>query len=151
MENKIVIYKTKSNKAALKVTLEKETIWLAQKQIAELFNTERSVITKHIKNIFESGELEEKSNVQKMHIAGSDKSVKFYNLNVVISVGYRVNSKKATQFRIWATEVLRNYIVKGVAINEKRLKEARLKELEGAIKLLKTVQSKKLMTMLWLP
>ena len=144
MENKIVIYKTKGNKAELKIRLEKETIWLTQKQIAGLFNIERSVITKHIRNILGSGELEEKSNVQKMHIAGSDKPVKFYNLDMIISVGYRVNSQKATQFRIWATNVLRKYIVKGVAINQKRLKEARLQELEGAIKLLKTVQSKKL-------
>lgn len=83
-----------------------ETFWLNQTTIAELFGVDRSVITKHISNIFKDGELDEKSNVQKMHIANSDKPVKFYNLNVILSVGYRVNSKEATKFRIWATNTL---------------------------------------------
>jgi hypothetical protein len=117
----IVIYTAKGGKARLEVKLEKQTVWLTQKQISELFSTERSVITKHLRNIFQTKELAEKSNVQKMHIAFSDKPVKFYNLDVVISIGYRVNSKRATQFRIWATKVLRNYLVKGYALNQKRL------------------------------
>lgn len=101
-KGEVVIYKSKEG-PRLDVHLEKETVWLTQAQIALLFNTERSVITRHIRNVFKIGELEEKSNVQKMHIAGSDKPVKFYKLDVVLSVGYRVNSKQATQFRIWAT------------------------------------------------
>jgi hypothetical protein len=105
------------------VRLERETIWLSQKQVSELFATERSVITKHLRNIFDSGELDEKSNVQKMHIPGSDRPVSFFNLDVTISVGYRVNSKRGTQFRIWATRVLRVHILKGYTVNERRLRE----------------------------
>ena len=87
-----------------------------------LFGRERSVITKHIKNIFAENELNENSNVQNLHIANSDKSVKFYNLDVIISVGYRVKSQQGTQFRIWATQRLREYIVKGFALNDERFK-----------------------------
>src|SRR3989304_7162570 len=93
----LVIYRSKDGQVALEAKLREETIWLSQKQIAELFSTERSVITKHLNNIFKTGEVSEKSNVQKTHIPFSDKPVKFYNLDVVISVGYRVNSKRATQ------------------------------------------------------
>jgi len=120
--------------------LREETIWLAQTQIALLFASERSVITKHLKNIFKSGELEEKSNVQFLHIANSDKPVKFYNLDVIISVGYRVNSKRATEFRIWATQVLKKYITKGAVINQKRLRDKNIdfQSLEQTIKLLQT-------------
>lgn len=141
----VVIYRAKDGKARLDFKLEKETIWLTQAQISQLFGIERSVITKHLKNIFKTNELEEKSNVQKLHIANSDKPVKFYNLDVVISVGYRVNSKRATEFRVWATQVLKKYIVNGYTINQKRLKEQELRKLESAIKLLKNaMQSKKL-------
>ncbi len=110
-------------------------------QMAELFDTERSVITKHLRNIFESKELEEKSNVQKMHIAHSDKPVAFYNLDAIISVGYRVNSKQGTQFCIWATNVLRKHLVDGYTINEKRLKAAahKYQELQKTLKLLGNV------------
>lgn len=119
----IVIYKAKNGGSSLEVRLEGETLWLAQAQIAQLFEKERSVITKHLRNIFKEGELEQKRNVQKMHIANSDRPVIFYNLDVILSVGYRVNSKRGTQFRIWATNVLRNHIVKGFSTNERRLKE----------------------------
>ena len=97
LENKgqVVVYKNK-----VEVKLDKETVWLSQKQMSDLFNTDRSVIIKYVNNIFKTKELAEKSNVQKMHIANSDKPVKFYNLDVIISVGYRVNSKRGTQFRI---------------------------------------------------
>ena len=94
----IVIYDT-PNGVRLDVKLERDTLWLTQKQMAGLFETERSVITKHLRNIFQSGELDRESNVQKMHIAGSDKPVAFHALDAVISVGYRVNSKRGTQFR----------------------------------------------------
>lgn len=121
----VVLYRAPDGTVSLDVRIEHDTIWLNQKQMAELFATERSVITKHLRNIFSSGELDEKSNVQKMHIPGSDKPVAFYNLDVAISVGYRVNSKRGTQFRIWATQVLRDHILKGYSVNERRLKELR--------------------------
>src|SRR3989344_1857808 len=137
-KNSIVIYQTAKG-PELEVRLEKETIWLTQAQIARLFGAERSVITKHLRNIFKEGELIEKSNVQKMHIADSDKPVKFYNLDMIISVGYRVNSRYATQFRIWATNTLKNYLIDGYAINEKRLLNAqeKFKELQSAISFLR--------------
>lgn len=135
----IIIYQSSDRQVQLDVHLTDETIWLTQKQIAELFGIERSVITKHLKNIFFSQELAEKSNVQFLHIAGSDKPVKLYNLDVIISVGYRVNSKRATQFRIWATQTLKKYVLDGFVVNQKRLQEKqfdRLKELEQATTLL---------------
>jgi prophage maintenance system killer protein len=119
-KGEIAIYKSAKG-PDIKVHLEKETIWLTQEEISRLFDSERSVITKHLRNIFQNGELKEKSNVHFLHIPNSDKPVKFYNLDAVISVGYRVNSQKATQFRIWATKTLKNYLVKGYVINEKRL------------------------------
>jgi len=135
-KGQVIVYKNN-----VEVRLEHETVWLTQKQMAELFDTERSVITKHLRNIFESKELEEKSNVQKMHIAHSDKPVAFYNLDAIISVGYRVNSKQGTQFRIWATNVLRKHLVDGYTINEKRLKAAahKYQELQKTLKLLGNV------------
>lgn len=135
-KGQVTVYKNK-----VEVRLEKETVWLTQKQMAELFDTERSVITKHLRNIFESKELEEKSNVQKMHIAHSDKPVAFYNLDAIISVGYRVNSKQGTQFRIWATNVLRKHLVDGYTMNEKRLKAAahKYQELQKSLQLLGNV------------
>lgn len=103
--------------------MENETIWLTQEQMSQLFDRERSVITKHIGNVFSEGELEEKSNVQILHISGSDKPVKFYNLDVIISVGYRVKSQRGTQFRIWATKTLKEFIIKGFVLDDSRLKQ----------------------------
>jgi hypothetical protein len=121
--SEIVIYKTPDEQTAIEVQFEGETVWLTQSQITELFQRDRTVITKHINNIFKEGELEEKSNVQKMHIANSDKPVVFYNLDIIISVGYRVKSQRGTQFRQWATQRLKDYLAKGYAINQKRLDE----------------------------
>jgi hypothetical protein len=106
--NEIIIYEP-DNGGQVRVRLEGESLWLTQKKIADLFQRERSVITKHLRNIFQEGELAEESNVQFLHIANSDKPVKFYNLDAIISVGYRVNSKRGTQFRQWATGVLRSH------------------------------------------
>ena len=125
MENNemaFVIFKTVDEKIAVDVRFEEETVWLSQEQMAVLFERDRSVIVKHIANIFSEGELEEKSNVQFLHIANSDKPVKFYNLNVIISVGYRVKSQRGTQFRIWATQRLNEYIRKGFTMDDERLK-----------------------------
>ncbi len=140
-KGEVIIYQAKGQKIQLDVKLDRDTIWLTQKQLADLFHTERSVITKHIHNIFETKELEQKSNVQKMHIPNSDKPVNFYNLDMIISVGYRVNSARATQFRIWATNVLKRHLVDGYTINEKRLRSAQHKyqELQKSIKLLGNV------------
>jgi hypothetical protein len=124
MQSEILIYQTQDGTTKIQTRLENETVWLNQEQMAELFQRDRSVITKHIGNIFNEGELEEKSNVQILHISNSDKPVKFYSLDVIISVGYRVKSLRGTQFRIWATQRLREYIVKGFTINDDLLKEA---------------------------
>ncbi len=121
-EMAFVIFKTEDEKIAVDVRFEEDTVWLSQEQMAVLFERDRSVIVKHIANIFSEGELEEKSNVQFLHIANSDKPVKFYNLNVIISVGYRVKSQRGTQFRIWATQRLNEYIRKGFTMDDERLK-----------------------------
>ena len=120
--SEIIIYQTEDGQTKIQTRLENETVWLNQEQLAELFQRDRSVITKHIGNIFKEGELEEKSNVQYLHIGGSDKPVKFYNLNIIISVGYRVKSHRGTQFRIWATHRLKEYIIKGFTMDDERLK-----------------------------
>ncbi len=120
--NDILFYTTPKGKVKIEVIYENETFWLSQKRLAELFDVDRSVISKHLKNIFESNELDEKSNVQKLHIANSDKPVGFYNLDVIIAVGYRVNSQSATQFRIWATQTLKEFIIKGFVLDDERLK-----------------------------
>ncbi|MCK9431249.1 MAG: virulence protein RhuM/Fic/DOC family protein [Candidatus Omnitrophica bacterium] len=144
-KGEIVIYRAKDKKIRLEVKLEQETVWLSQEQIAKLFKTERSVITKHLGNIFHSNELDEKSNVHFLHIALSDKPVKFYSLDVIISVGYRVNSSRATQFRIWATNILKRHIINGYTLNEKRLKEQTLKfqALQRAVKLIGSMKDRK--------
>lgn len=121
MLNDVVIFETKDSEISLRVPVENDTVWLTQAQMTELFNVDRTVITRHINNVFKEGELQRESNVQKMHIANSDKPVQFYNLEVIISVGYRVKSKRGVEFRQWASKVLKQYIIQGYAINEKRL------------------------------
>ncbi len=105
--------------------MEAETLWLSEQQIAMVFERDRTVIGRHIKNIIKTGELHEISNVQKMHIANSDKPVIFYNLDMILSVGYRVNSKRGTQFRIWGNRILKEHLVQGYTINQKRLQKQR--------------------------
>lgn len=120
MKNEIVIFENQNVK--LEVNMKDETVWLNQMQMAELFDKDRTVITRHINNIFKEGELDKKTNVQKLHISNSDKPVTFYNLDVIISVGYRVKSKNGVAFRKWANKILKDYLIKGYAVNEKRLK-----------------------------
>ncbi|MEG1720595.1 MAG: RhuM family protein [Pseudoflavonifractor sp.] len=120
----IVLYQTQDGQTKIQVKLAQDTVWLTQLQMAELFQRDRSVITKHIKNIFDEGELEEKSNVQILHIANSDQPVTYYNLDVAISVGYRVKSLRGTQFRKWALQILKEYLLKGFAMNDDLLKQA---------------------------
>ena len=122
-QDNFILYTTPAGEVKLNVLIENETIWLSQEQMSRLFDRERSVITKHVGNVFNEGELEEKSNVQNLHISGSDKPVKFYNLDVIISVGYRVKSQRGTQFRIWATKTLKEYIIKGFVLDDGHLKQ----------------------------
>lgn len=143
-KGEIVIYKSPDG-PEVKVTLEGETLWLTQSQIAEVFGVGVPAINKHAKNIYTEAELSQKGTISKMEIVQTEgkrvvkRSVDRYNLDMIIAIGYRVNSRRATQFRIWATQRLRDYILKGFALNERRLKETqalKLKELEGAVKLL---------------
>jgi len=115
------IFKSDGEDVKLRIDTGRETLWATQEAIANLFQVDRTVVTKHIGNIFEDGELDEMSNVQKMHIDKSKKPVSSYNLDVILSVGYRVNSKIATQFRQWATQTLSEYIRDGAALDENKL------------------------------
>ena len=132
--SKIVIYES-SKGSNISVQLEGESLWLSQDQIAELFEKERSVITKHLRNIFKEEELIEKSNVQILHVSHSDRPIKFYNLDVIISVGYRVSSKRGTQFRQWANTVLKDHLMNGWTLDKSRF-EQNAKELESALALI---------------
>jgi hypothetical protein len=118
----IIIYQTADGKAKIDVRMQGETLWLSESQMAELFGRDRSVIGKHIRNIFTEGELEDKSNGQKMPVPNSDKPVSFYSLDVILAVGYRVKSLRGTQFRQWATAVLHEYLQKGFTMNDEFLK-----------------------------
>ena len=123
-QTEIIMYQTEDGLTKIDVRMENETVWLTQAQMAELFQRERSGITKHIKNVFAEGEVDEKSNVKNIHIANSDKPVAYYSLDVIISVGYRVKSLRGTQFRIWANSILKEYLIKGFAMNDELLKQA---------------------------
>ena len=123
--NEILLYTTPNGKVKVEIYLQNETIWLTQQKIAELFGVQRPAITKHLKNIFEAGELQEISVSSILEHTASDGktySTHFYNLDAIISVGYRVNSTQATAFRIWATERLKEYIIKGFTMDDERLK-----------------------------
>ena len=122
----------------LKVSVNNETIWLTQAQLCNIFEKDQSVISRHINNIFKDNEVDEKSNMQKMHIANSDKPVSFYNLDIVLAVGYRTNSSKAIKFRQWASSVLKNYIQNGYSINIDKITNQRFKELENDVLILKS-------------
>ena len=121
MNNELVIFETKDNDIKLDVPVDRDTVWLTQAQMTELFKVDRTVITRHVNNVFKEQELIKESNVQKMHIANSDKPVQFYSLEVIISVGYRVKSQRGVEFRQWANKILKQYVIQGYAINEKRL------------------------------
>jgi prophage maintenance system killer protein len=138
--SEIIIYEA-ADGGQVTVRLDSDSLWLSQEHIADLFKRERSVITKHLRNIFKEGELLEESNVQNLHIPGSDKPVKFYNLDAIISVGYRVNSKRGTQFRQWANSVLRAHLLKGWTLDRLRF-EHNAAELDAALTLVRrTAQS----------
>jgi prophage maintenance system killer protein len=129
MENKIEIYKSKDNQIEIQVQMDTDTVWLNQRQMAELFDKDSDTIGLHLKNIYNESELEEISTTEYFSVVQKEgkrlvkRKIKFYNLDAIISVGYRVNSKRGTQFRQWATQRLKDYLVQGYAINEKRLAE----------------------------
>ena len=132
MENNVVIYQSNDGLVKMEAIVDasNETIWATQKAMAELFGVNVSGISRHLVNVFSSGELDEKSNLQKMQIAKSDKPVAFYSLDVIISVGYRVNSIRATAFRQWATSVLKQYMIKGYAVNQNAVSEQKYEDLK---------------------
>lgn len=126
--NQFVLYSTENGNVKLEIFLEEETLWLSQKMMAELFEVEVNTINYHIKEIFKSGELEEDSVIRKFRITASDGknyNTSFYDLDMIIAVGYRVNSRRATQFRIWATSVLKEFIIKGFVLDDERLKQGK--------------------------
>lgn len=150
LNNQIIIYHTEDGQMQIDVRLENETVWLTQKQIAELFGTKRPAITKHLKNIYASEELDEGCTCSILEHMGNEGkqtySTKYYNLDVILSVGYRVNSKNATRFRQWANKVLKQYLIKGYAINERMRKEqiGELRQLVGMLG--RTIQSQPLLS-----
>lgn len=141
-QSSIVIYRAQDGQLAIDVKLENETVWLTQEQMAELFDKARNTITEHINNIFKEGELPENLVCRFFRRTANDGKVyevKYYNLDVIISVGYRVKSQRGTQFRIWATKVLKEHLVKGFTVNQKRLQDIGLREFEKTLDLIKNV------------
>jgi hypothetical protein len=152
MENaEIIIYTAEDGKTTVEVRMEKDTVWLNHNQMAQLFETERSVINKHILNIYKTGELEDKTTCAKIAQVQSEghrkveRKIKHYNLDVIIAVGYRVNSRRGTQFRIWANQILKEYLIQGYALNMSQLQKQaeQLTELKKVIYLLNDISSKK--------
>lgn len=135
MNNSIEIYHSQDGSVQLNVKLENETVWLSANQMAMLFDRDAKTIRKHINNVFADGELAKESNTQKMRVANSDKPVPFYNLDVIISVGYRVKSRQGVQFRQWATSVLKQYLIKGYVVNQ-QIKLDRYNDLKDVVRLM---------------
>jgi hypothetical protein len=137
----VVIYE--DGTVALSATVENETVWLSQKQMGELFGKSTKTINEHIGNIFKEGELEKNATIRKFRIVQTEgnreveREIDFYNLDVIISVGYRVKSKQGTQFRIWANKILKEYLINGYVLNQKKLQQKKLDELDKTIQLIK--------------
>jgi len=149
-KGEVIIYKSSKNEVELKVRFEDETVWLDAHQMARIFNVNRPAIVKHINNIYKAGELSRRvtcSILEQVAADGKVRKMNLYNLDVIISVGYRVNSQRATQFRIWATKTLKKYLVQGYAVNEKRLLEAKNKfnQLQETINFLQKKSKAKLL------
>jgi hypothetical protein len=150
----MILYKTKDGRVALDVRLKRETLWLSQKQMSALFDKNTDTIGLHIRNTFKEGELEKPATTEECSVVQNEggrsvrRSVRFYNLDVIISVGYRVKSQRGTQFRIWATQVLKDHILKGYSLNESRLQKqtARLLELQAAVDLIGRMLTEKPLT-----
>jgi prophage maintenance system killer protein len=159
--NEIIIYESSTNQIEVSIQSEKETVWLTQEQLSVLFERDRTVIGRHIRNIFKEEELDEKVVCAKfahttqhgaIHGKVQSKEVKYYNLDVIISVGYRVKSQQATKFRIWANSILKDYLIKGYAVNQKRLeqKEQEVKILKNGIQILSRAIEEKTANNQWL-
>ncbi|MCE0723183.1 RhuM family protein [Legionella resiliens] len=149
MSNPILIYQTENGAPRTEVVLQNESVWLTQNQLSELFGTQRPAITKHLKNIFDNHELDESSVCSILERTAEDGKrykTKFYNLDAIIAVGYRVNSKQATQFRIWATNVLKEYLIQGYTLDRNRLQKQtqQIKKLEKTLRLFQQVQTESL-------
>lgn len=145
MENQIVIYQTDNGQTSIDVRLESETVWLNTSQMSVLFEREESNIRRHIINVFNEGELEREDNVHFLHVNGIKKPVPFYNLDVIISVGYRVKSQRGVQFRRWANRVLKEYLLKGYVVNE-RIRKRQITELRQLVQMLgRTIQNQPLL------
>ncbi len=146
-KGEIIIYKSPEGEAELDVNLKDDTVWLSQKQMSGLFKKDTDTIGLHIRNLYKEGELSPESTTEYFSVVQKEgkrevlRKIQYYNLDVIISVGYRVKSKRGTQFRIWANKILKDYLVKGYALNEKRLKEQseKIKELEKSIEVFKRV------------
>lgn len=146
LNDKIVIYQTKDGQTSIEVKLENETVWLSANQMATLFDRDEKTIRKHINNVFSEGELEKENNTHFLRVDGVKQPVAFYSLDIIISVGYRVKSQRGTQFRIWANKVLKEYLVKGYAVN-KALTEQRYTELKQLVAVLdRTVKAQESLT-----
>ena len=136
-QENLVIFESEDRNVELRVPIEDETVWLTQAQMIELFGRDQSVISRHIRNIFRENELDEKSNMHFLHITNIDRPVAFYSLDVIISVGYRVKSKRGIEFRRWANKVLKDYILRGYAVNHNRINE-----LGEVIRIMKRVENR---------
>lgn len=146
LNDKIVIYRTADGQTSIDVKLEDETVWLSANQMANLFDRDEKTIRKHINNVFSEGELEKENNTHFLRVNGVKQPVAFYSLDVIISIGYRVKSQRGTQFRIWANRVLKEYLVKGYAVN-KALTEQRYTELKQLVTVLgRTVKAQEALT-----
>ena len=142
--NQIIIYQTADNQTQIDVRMENDTVWLSTAQMAILFEREESNIRRHVINVFKDGELDKDNNVHFLHVNGVKKPVPFYNLDVIISVGYRVKSQRGVQFRQWANRVLKQYLIKGYAINE-RIRHEQISELRQLVQVVgRTLQNKEL-------
>jgi hypothetical protein len=152
--SEIKIYQVEDGQTEIEVKLHDETVWLSQKQMAELFDKDSDTIGLHLKNIYKSGELQETATTEESSVVQIEgkrnvkRKIRIYNLDAIISVGYRVNSKRGTQFRMWANKVLKEYLVKGFSLNEKRLKSQtkRLLELQHTVKIIGSVLDQKRLT-----
>jgi hypothetical protein len=147
----IVVFQLRGSRLSLEVTLKGETVWLSLNQMAEVFERDKSAISRHLRNIFFTNELKKKSVVANFATTAADGKiyqVEYFNLDAILSVGYRVNSKRGTQFRIWATNVLKQHLIQGYTINDKRIKEhsASLKTLQDAVKMLADLSQRKALT-----
>lgn len=142
-KDKIIIYTDKNGKVELRADADKDTLWATQEQITRLFEVDQSVVSRHVRNIFMDGEVDEKSNMQKMHNANSDRPILLYSLDIILAVGYRTNSIKAIQFRIWATKILREYVVRGYSLNRQIVSKSpeKLEGLQETIALIESTEN----------